>query len=99
MKTTVLAVFLLSFSLAALGQQSIAADNTSRQDAVVRRGDHVMGFSHDATTHHFHLLQVSRDKISVEMRQENVLDLKPMVPGKRQILVGVPLRINDGWGA
>ena len=57
MKTTVLAVFLLSFSLAAFGQQSIPTDNTSRQDAVVQRGDHMMGFSHDATTHHFHLLK------------------------------------------
>ena len=57
MKTTILAVFLLSLSLAAFGQQSIPTDNTSRQDAVVRRGDHVMGFSHDTTTHHFHLLK------------------------------------------
>jgi len=29
----------------------------SRQDAVANRGDHVMGFSHDAATHHFHLLR------------------------------------------
>ncbi|HET6932976.1 MAG TPA: hypothetical protein VFI45_21810 [Candidatus Acidoferrum sp.] len=57
MKTVVLAVFLLNFSQAALGQQSSPTGNTSRPDAVVQRGDHVMGFSHDATTHHFHLLK------------------------------------------
>jgi hypothetical protein len=29
--------------------------SNSRSQDVNRRGDHVMGFSHDATTHHFHL--------------------------------------------
>jgi hypothetical protein len=29
----------------------------TRQDGVVQRGDHVMGFRHDSTTHHFHLLK------------------------------------------
>jgi hypothetical protein len=30
---------------------------SSREDAVAHRGDHVMGFSHEAATHHFHLLR------------------------------------------
>jgi len=39
-----------------LGQQASQPEQSTRQDGVVQRGDHVMGFSHDATTHHFHLL-------------------------------------------
>jgi hypothetical protein len=39
-----------------LAQQS-AAPGQSRQDGVDQRGDHVMGFSHESTTHHFHLLK------------------------------------------
>ena len=40
-----------------LGQQVSQPEQSTRQDGVVQRGDHVMGFSHDATTHHFHLLK------------------------------------------
>src|SRR6516162_7564321 len=40
-----------------LGQQASQPEQSTRQDGVVQRGDHVMGFSHDATTHHFHLLK------------------------------------------
>jgi hypothetical protein len=35
------------------------------------------------------------DKIGVEMRQEYVLDLEPVLCGKRHVLVDVPLRVND----
>ena len=52
----------LLFLLAALpvlsaAQQASQPDQRTRQDGVVQRGDHVMGFSHNATTHHFHLLK------------------------------------------
>ena len=33
------------------------ATPSSRQQGVGQRGDHVMGFSHDATAHHFRLLK------------------------------------------
>jgi len=59
-----------------LGQQASQPEQSTRQDGVVQRGDHVMGFSHDATTHHFHLLKDggeiavtandSNDKTSIE---------------------------------
>jgi len=59
-----------------LGQQVSQPEQSTRQDGVVQRGDHVMGFSHDATTHHFHLLKDggeiavtandSNDKTSIE---------------------------------
>ena len=44
-------------SLYSVAQQTTPSDQKTRQDGVVERGDHVMGFSHDATAHHFHLLK------------------------------------------
>jgi len=53
-----LACFLAQASpLVAQNAQAPQAAQAARQDAVGHRGDHVMGFSHDATTHHFHLLK------------------------------------------
>ena len=39
------------------------------------------------------------DKVGVEMRQEYVLDLERVLGGKGNILVRVPLRVNDGGRA
>ena len=39
------------------------------------------------------------DKIGVEMRQEYVLDLEYVFGGKRNVLVRVTLRVNDGCRA
>jgi len=36
------------------------------------------------------------DKISVEMRQEDVLNLEGMFGGKRDVLVRITLRVHDG---
>ena len=33
------------------------AGQSTRSEAVAKRGDHVMGFSHEATTHHFKLFK------------------------------------------
>ena len=57
MQKTILAVLLATFTTCSLGQQASQSGQSSRQESVVQRGDHVMGFSHDATTHHFHLLK------------------------------------------
>jgi hypothetical protein len=54
MGTCLLACCLALFCTSALGQQS-SPPSQSRQDA--QRRDQVMGFSHDSTTHHFHLLK------------------------------------------
>jgi len=52
---TLLLIFSFAFlSCGALGQQA-QPGQTPRSDAVATRGDHVMGFSHDAATHHFYL--------------------------------------------
>jgi hypothetical protein len=39
----------------ASAQQNPSPDQDKRSEGVVKRGEHVMGFSHDATTHHFRL--------------------------------------------
>jgi hypothetical protein len=39
------------------GQQSQVAGQAERKEGVAERGDHVMGFSHEQTTHHFRLLK------------------------------------------
>lgn len=53
-------MLLLVLSLAvvpgmASGQQNPSPDQDKRSEGVVKRGEHVMGFSHEATTHHFRL--------------------------------------------
>jgi hypothetical protein len=54
---TCLSVCLLALLAAATLAQPSSMSGQSRQQSVVQRGDHVMGFSHDLTTHHFHLLK------------------------------------------
>ena len=36
-------------------KQNPSPDQDKRSEGVVKRGEHVMGFSHEATTHHFRL--------------------------------------------
>jgi hypothetical protein len=36
------------------------------------------------------------DKIRMKVRQDHVLDLERVLGGKRNVLVGVSLRVNDG---
>lgn len=66
---TMRAILIISIITALAGpsivQQPSPSEQTARQDAVVERGEHVMGFSHDSTTHHFRLL---KDKTRVELR-------------------------------
>ena len=50
----------------------------------------------DRRAHAIAQLQMPGDKIGVEMRQEYVLDLERVFGGKRNVLVGVALRVNDG---
>lgn len=54
MRTCLLAYFVALLSAASIAQQP---STQSRQAGVDQRGDHVMGFSHDSTTHHFRLLK------------------------------------------
>src|SRR5258706_8752528 len=60
----------------ATAQQNPSPGQDKRSEDVVKRGEHVMGFSHEATTHHFRLFKDggeiavtakdSNDKASIE---------------------------------
>jgi hypothetical protein len=43
--------------LPAMPSAHLGFPQSDRQSDVVKRGDHVMGFSHEATTHHFRLFK------------------------------------------
>ena len=53
----ILLLAFLSVSCVYCEAQQTQQSDPARQDGVVQRGDHVMGFSHDKTTHHFRLLK------------------------------------------
>jgi hypothetical protein len=55
--TTLVFFLLTTLPACALAQQTSQSNQSTRTDGVVRRGDHVMGFSHDLTAHHFRLLK------------------------------------------
>ena len=57
MRQLVFLILLLGSSVCSVAQQTTQPDRNSRQEGIVQRGDHVMGFSHETTTHHFHLLK------------------------------------------
>jgi len=55
---TMLLLFLLAIVPGMAGaQQNLPPDQDKRSEDVVKRGEHVMGFSHEATTHHFRLFK------------------------------------------
>lgn len=56
MRIALLVSLLASFIGIVVAQQA-AQDQTARSKGVTKRGEHVMGFSHDATTHHFTLFK------------------------------------------
>jgi len=39
---------------------------------------------------------MSGNKIGVEMRQEYIFNFESVLAGKNNVLVNVPLRVNDG---
>ena len=57
MRTLSLSFFLAFLAACAYPQQSSSPAPDSRQQGVATRADHVMGFSHALTTHHFRLLK------------------------------------------
>lgn len=55
---TMLLLFLVAiFPGVVNAQQNPPSDQGKRSEDVVKRGEHVMGFSHEATTHHFWLFK------------------------------------------
>jgi hypothetical protein len=57
MRNTALVILFFALSTISLAQRPSVPNQSTRQNSVPERGDHVMGFPHDATTHHFHLLK------------------------------------------
>jgi hypothetical protein len=55
MRTMLLLFLLAVLAGVANAQQNPPPDQDKRSEDVVKRGEHVMGFSHEATTHHFRL--------------------------------------------
>jgi hypothetical protein len=55
MHTLPLLLSLVIVSGMANAQQNPSPNEDKRSEGVVERGEHVMGFSHEATTHHFRL--------------------------------------------
>ena len=73
MNQSLISFTLLLLTLAGFAQQS----SDPHHAGVVNRGDHVMGFSHDKTTHHFVLLKdggtieaIANDNADAASRQE-----------------------------
>jgi hypothetical protein len=57
MRSSTLAFLLVTLVSISSAQQPAPSDQSARQSGVMERGDHVMGFSHNATMHHFILLK------------------------------------------
>ena len=57
MRTILLLVLLAILPGMASAQQNPSTDQDKRSEDVVKRGEHLMGFSHEATTHHFRLFK------------------------------------------
>ena len=55
MRTLPLLLSLAILAGMAGAQQNPSPERGKRSEGVVKRGDHVMGFSHEATTHHYRL--------------------------------------------
>lgn len=78
----------LVFLCACAAAQELPTVGQSQQDSVGQRSDRVMGFSHDKTTHHFHLLKDGgeivvtaddpKDKKSIEQIQMHMSHLVGM---------------------
>ncbi len=57
MKKVTLALVILALGLAAAALQTETQDSDDHHAGMTNRGDQVMGFSHQKTTHHFRLYQ------------------------------------------
>ncbi len=57
MQTLLLVLLLTVFPALTASQQAQQPESTKRTEGVVTRGEHVMGFSHETTIHHFRLFK------------------------------------------
>ena len=68
--------------------------------AIAKRNEYIRCLRHgsqiDFCAYPIAQFQMSSNEIGMEMRQEYVLDLKSVLGSKRDVLVRVALRVNDG---
>ena len=57
MRTLLLVLLLAVFPALTASQQTRQSEGTKRNEDLVKRGEHVMGFSQEATIHHFRLFK------------------------------------------
>src|SRR5437879_2767112 len=57
MQTLLLVLLLTVFPALTASQQAPQPEGTKHTEGVVKRGEHVMGFSHETTIHHFLLFK------------------------------------------
>lgn len=95
-KAAVVVIFLSPF--AAIAQQSTDQHHTG----VVQRGDQVMGFAHDKTTHHFQLLRdggsieaIANDPADTTSRQEILEHLQHIAAMFSQGNFNAPMLIHS----
>jgi hypothetical protein len=86
----------------ASAQQNPSPDQDKGSEAVVKRGEHVMGFSHEATAHHFRLfndggeIDVSandpKDKVSIDQIRTHLGHIAKMFASGN---LNAPMLIHD----
>ena len=92
MRTVFLALLWCVLATGAVAQQPAKPDQSTRKDGVVQRGDHVMGFSHDLTAHHFRLLKDGGEIIVTA----NSLNDKSNIDEIRAHLTHISKMFSDG---
>jgi hypothetical protein len=86
-------ILLLSLMLfAGIAFTTNQQDSSSRHDEVSTRGDHVMGFSHDAASHHFRLF---KDGGEIEVSANDPSD-KPTIEAIRMHLGHIATMFSAG---
>jgi hypothetical protein len=105
MRTMPLLFLLAILSSVASSQQNPSPDQDKRSEDVVKRGEHVMGFSHEVTTHHFRLFKDGgeiavnakdpNDKASVEQIRTHLAHIAKMFSsGISKCLCSFTIRIR-----
>lgn len=102
MRTTLLVLLLTILPAVGVAELTPQADQNTRSQGVMKRGDHVMGFSHEATTHHFRLFKDGgeiavtandpKDKASIDQIRIHLGHIAKMFPAGD---FNAPMLIHD----
>ena len=102
MRTMPLLFLLVILADVATAQENPPPAQDKRSEDVVKRGEHVMGFSHEATTHHFRLFRDGgeivvaakdpKDKASIEQIREHLAHIAKMFSSGN---FNAPMLIHD----